>query len=373
LARFSVLDQPAPRDAAAGALARLASGGGAFVDRVALRAMERLFLSSSRPNYRRSDLRAQLDQLAALYAAPELLCDPALFFRPVSQPRIERERLGSLPGGERLALRFESSYRTLDAGYEGAYRSYRGNERNLIHLWRHAAPGRPTLILLHAWCGGALRFEERIFAVDELYRKLGYDVALFTLPFHGGRTPRQARFSGQLFPSRDLRRTNEGVGQAVADLRCLMAELRARGAGPIGVAGMSLGGYLAAVLAGIERELAFVITIVAPCSIADILWTHGAGRPGRVEAEQAGVTLADLRVILAAHCPLLRPLQLREDRVLMIKGAGDRIVPEGHQLALWEHWGRPRLVAFAGGHLLQVGRRGYLRVLRSFLEEHTAW
>ena len=50
----------------------------------------------------------------------------------------------------------------------------------------------------------------------------------------------------------------------------------------------------------------------------------------------------------------------------------DLLVPAVHQLALWEHWGRPAAHAFAGGHVLHAGRLEYLRIVREWLRARVA-
>jgi pimeloyl-ACP methyl ester carboxylesterase len=238
-----------------------------------------------------------------------------------------------------------------------------------VHFWRHAERGRPTVVCVHCWCGGVLRFEEHVFAAASLYR-LGFDVALFTMPFHGRRTPPQARLAGQLFPSRNVQRTNEAFGQAVADLRVLMRWLREeQGSGPVGMMGVSLGGYTTALMASLEADLAFAIPLAAPCSFADVLWHHGKGTKALSEAEEAGITLQDLRGIFAVHCPLSHAPKLPPERMLMVWGEGDHIVTPVHQLALWRWAGRPEIYSYPGGHLVHLGRSGYLRRIRSWLRE----
>jgi len=373
---FRVLDQnrgaehrPRPGGAPRGAQALISRAGldGGAVDRVAVRIIEKIFLSRDRPDLE-GDVRGRIQQAHDRYASPELLENPSRFFRPAPDPvEMRLKRLGRLRRGERLRLIFRSTYSTHDPDFSTQYRCFEENSLSRNHLWLHSNPGRPTVICVHTWCGGVLPLEERIFNARAIYR-LGFNVALFTMPFHGGRTPQQARFGGQLFPSRELQRTNEAFGQAVADLRVLMRWLRQeRGSGPLGIIGMSLGGYTTALMAGLEPSLAFAVPIITPCSFADVLWHHGSKSPARKEAEGVGFTLWDFRTIWAVHCPLCHQPRLPRERMLMLWGQGDYVVPAVHQLALWEHLGRPEIHAFAGGHLVHLGRLGYMRALKRFL------
>lgn len=367
-ARFAAFDIPdgdehrvGPPEGRRGWLAALDRGprlAAGLVDQALVRAMERMFLLSDKPDFS-GDMPSRIAWHLGNYSTPELLCQPERFFRPVPDPAdLRLKRLGRLPGGVRHRLTFTSTYRTFDDSYQRVFDGFDGNQHNRVHLWRHAhTGGRPAAVLIHPWCGGYLEVEERLYRVRALYRA-GLDVALFTLPFHGRRTPRQALFSGQLFPNRELQRTNEAFGQAAADLSVLLRWLRAEGRGgrrPVGIAGMSLGGYAAAMMAGLDAELAFAVVIMAPSSLADGLWQMGRSSPAKEEAEQAGVTLADMRRVWAIHCPLVLPCLLPRRRLMLIWLRGDRVIPRVHALAQWEHWGRPEIRDHAGGHLLQLG------------------
>ena len=134
----------------------------------------------------------------------------------------------------------------------------------------------------------------------------------------------------------------------------------------------SLGGYTTALLAGLEPDLVFAIPIVAPSAFSDMIWDHGAGHPNRKYAQEAGVTRQALRTLMAVHSPLIRPRVIPSERAFIVWGRGDRIVPSAHIQALWEHWERPRIHAFTGGHMMhlgRMGRRGYLRHIQSFIRD----
>lgn len=98
------------------------------------------------------------------------------------------------------------------------------------------------------------------------------------LPFHGPRAPVANR---PAFPAPDPRFTNEGFRQAVWDLTALLAWLRARGHGPIHLAGMSLGGYTAALLGTLVQDLASLLLVVPLASLALFARQHGRFGAGR--------------------------------------------------------------------------------------------
>ena len=60
------------------------------------------------------------------------------------------------------------------------------------------------------------------------------------------------------------------------------------------------------------------------------------------------------------------PLVPRERR-FVIGALGDRICPPRHVHTLWDHWERPRVHRYPGGHLAQFRRGRALGEVRSFL------
>jgi len=165
------------------------------------------------------------------------------------------------------------------------------------------------------------------------------------LAFHGPRAPVANR---PAFPAPDPRFTNEGFRQAVWDLTALVAWLRAEGHGPVHLAGMSLGGYTAGLLATLVDDLASLLLVVPLGSLA--LFAHQHGRFG------VGATAEALRDALEAvyrpTSPLSRPPRLSPDRVQVVATRSDGITGLRHAELLASHFGvTPRVVR--GSHLLQ--------------------
>jgi pimeloyl-ACP methyl ester carboxylesterase len=228
------------------------------------------------------------------------------------------------------------------------------------------------VVCLHGWGGGPYWIEEHAFPIERWLAR-GLDVLLFQLPFHGRRAPRpapgQIGGSGALFPSPDLQRTNEAFGQAIHDLRSLAAALRQRGAPALGAIGMSLGGYVTALWASLDGDLAFAVPIIPAVVMADLMWRQGGDGPTRRLAEQAGMDRDVVAAVLAVHAPLTRPVRLPDDRLLIVAGRGDRITGPAHAEALWHHWRHPDIVWFPGGHLAQFGRATAFRAVTDRLAD----
>lgn len=310
---------------------------------------------------------AFLDALADAYGRPEFFTDPGTFYVRPASARVVASHVDDLPDGCAIVdLRFRSEYEPFWAPYRDEHVRWKENLVAHARWYRSRAP-RPVVVCLHGLGGGAYFFEERAFAV-RYWLRAGLDVLLFQLPFHGRRRPPQAPRGASMFPSPHVVRTNEAFAQAVHDLRALFAWLRGQDVPEIGLWGMSLGGYTTALVASVCDDLAFAVPMIPAVSMSELMWTHGARTPARRAAEKAGVTRERLDRVFRVHAPLERPARVPANRRFLIAGRGDRITPPDQAQRLWEHWGRPPIHWFAGGHLAQVGRGGAFRALRRWLQ-----
>ena len=290
--------------------------------------------------------------------------DPTRLFPPPERvPVVERRpmHLYGLPPFE--SVRFPSAPAEIFPKEMGTLpRDPTGrNVHARAYVWRHGDRDRRTVLCVHGYRGGFVALDGRAFDVPGLFAA-GLDVALAVLPYHGPRTP-QGSLPGARFLD-DPRRTLEAALQAVADLRALASWLRAEGASAVGVAGVSLGGYLAALLASVDGDLDFVASIIPVASFADLMWER-AGRRGEHElAAEEGLDLDLLRRLFSLHCPLVHRPLVAAGRRLVIGGEADRIAPPSHAAALAAHW-ETTVHWFRGGHLAQFGRGAALARLRS--------
>ena len=295
--------------------------------------------------------RARLAAARTFYADPRFVAEPGAFFRPPTVPRVRERTVLRLRRGRVLRLAYDTDFRPAfpDADLPPV-------RRGVARWWRHDAPDRPVLLCIHGYAGGHPLVETLAFDVPRFYRA-GMDVVLYVLPYHGARAIPGARRSGDGFFGGDLVRTNEAFAQAVYELRALVRLLAAAGRGPVGAFGMSLGGYVTALLASVEPALAFAAPMIPLVSLADMMWAVGEGDPLLRRAAEHGWSRDALAEFFRPHSPLARPPLVPHDRRLVIAAAGDRICPPGHADALWRHWGRPRIHWYPGGHLAQF-RRG---------------
>ena len=228
---------------------------------------------------------------------------------------------------------------------------FRTLENHLAHgrLLSRREP-RPVAILVHGYMMGRLGIEERVWPVAEL-DALGLDSAFLVLPFHAARAdPR--RSGAPEFPGREPRLANEGFRQAVTELRELAGFLRRRGHPAVGVMGMSLGAYTAALAATVEAKLDFVVPLIPLASLADFAFEQGQlpEAPEPRALEHSLLERAHRPVNPLDRAPLVSP-----ERVLVIGAKADRITPLSHARRLALHFQAP-LATFPGSHLLQLGR-----------------
>lgn len=327
--------------------------------RVIQRAMER---KGGAPRRQPADIRGRMLELAAHYGASE-----AALFAPPGAAELAIESRPPRAGAQTvLDLSWVSRYRATFPGYQDDLARYAANATARARLYSAGGSGRPVVICLHGWGAGQAWLDERAFLVPYLLR-IGLDVALLQLPFHGQRTPVQAPRSGSLFLTPHLVRTNEAFGQSIHDVRALALALRQRGAREVGVLGMSLGAYVGALWSSLDDDVAFAGALIPAVSLGSLWWSHGAGMQARRRAERAGVSEDQLAEVFAVHAPLARPVRLAPERLFIAAARGDRITPPEQAEALWRHWHEPTIHWMAGGHLAQVARGDAFRALRRWL------
>lgn len=298
---------------------------------------------------------------AAPFLSGPLHEDPRRYFAFLRAPIEEVEPVTTgqrrRAGGVISSRRFASAYQPYAADPAAV------NDDILVEHWTHAPrPPRGTVLALHGFSMGNPRLDAWALFASSWFAR-GLDVALLTLPYHGARTPPGARFSGQRFADPNPATMHEAVRRSVYEIELVRAWLIASGGGPVGLLGLSLGGYLAALTAGLVDDLAFAIPMVPPVCIGDLAWRFlGPAREG-----VAAYTHAELRAMYRVHSPLAFPLRLEKRRALIIAGRGDRIVPPEHPHALWEHWERPAIHWFSGSHLAPFGRERIIAAVTDHL------
>jgi alpha/beta hydrolase family protein len=300
------------------------------------------------------------EDLPALRASAEpflsgpLWEEPRRFFAFVDAPLapllVTGRRRRALSGGTVVTREFTTAYQPFEASAKAGDAQH---DQLLVEHWTHAHRPSATVVALHGFSMGYPRMDAFALFAAQCFRA-GFDVALVTLPFHGPRTPADARFSGERFAVPHVARLNEAVRQAIYEIHMLVGWLRAQTAAPVGLLGLSLGGYLAALMAGLTADLDFVIPMVPPVCMGDLAWRFTA--QSRHRADTAALSRDEMRAAYRVHSPLTYPRQVERERILVIAGRGDRIVPPEHPHTLWRHWDEPAIHWFSGSHLAPFRR-----------------
>lgn len=275
----------------------------------------------------------------------------------------------SRAGMIRRRLSFESPFLPLQPALQEEYLSHRGNRRARALHYRHADGPRPTLLFMHGQSLDSYRINSWWFELPALFRQ-GYDILLVTLPFHGERADRGQVVSGIGFYTGGLARTNEAMLQGICDARVWLDYLFDYGAPQVGVSGLSLGGYLSALLASVDDRLAFAIPnspVVAPVDMA-LEWQPVAPL-ARLLFRISDFNIGELRHGMALHSPLTFRPRLPPERLFIIGGAGDRFTSPRFVRLLHEHWQGSRLHWFPGNHILHLQQGEYLREIRNFIDQ----
>jgi pimeloyl-ACP methyl ester carboxylesterase len=348
--------------------ARPLTGFGTAVDSTVLRAMQLVVDRALIPDP--EDLDA-LRESAQSLLAPDLQAEPRRFFPFLDEPphvlRVQSRERRRIRGGAIFSRRIETRYIPHSTEIAGSLGPIR------VDHWVHR-PGRPhaTMLLLHGFTMGHPRLDAFLLLASHWFAG-GLDVALLTLPHHGARTAPGARFSGERFAVPHVARLSEAVREAIYEIRQVAHWLREESGAPVGVLGLSLGGYLAALSAGLCDDLDFAIPIVAPVCIGDLAWRFFTRTRHHRAGGKPALSHPELRRSFRLHSPLAHALRIPKQRVMIVAGRGDRIVPPEHPAALWSHWGEPRIHWFSGSHLTPFGRARMARAILDHLESAEVW
>jgi dienelactone hydrolase len=354
-----------------------------------------------------SERMAALSAFAAFYDRPEYFADRSAFFSRLADPALEQRNLRRYRRvGDVIDLSWPSRFAplwsthaadahfarlqlTLDAqaqrelsrsvqtfkacerrlGIEARYHDAPRENLTMRARWfKHRGAPRPCIVILHGYMGGTLAVEEYMWPIRALFDR-GLDVVLTVLPMHGVRAGLKGRFRLPGFPAVDPRLAIEGFRHLVHDHLTLFDYLLEGRVSALGIMGMSLGGYSAALLSTLEPRLRFSVFYMPLASIADF-----ALRTGRMvgsELEQREQASALERVYRPVS-PFSRPSLLPEGRALVFAGESDHItgVAHGHRLA--DQFGAA-CRTYAGGHILPLGRDAAFDRIWSLLERDDLW
>ena len=279
------------------------------------------------------------------------LAAPETYHRDPDVPMgcmVTRERVLNV-GYEHLT--FPSRYEP-HAGEPGRER-WLGYEANrTAHAWvvRTREQGRPWLVCVHGWGMGSPLMDLRAFRARRLSRQLGLNVLVPVLPLHGPRQRPDAN-GGEGFMTIDLIDSLHGFAQAAWDIRSAVRWIRYHDPdASVGLYGLSLGGYTAALTATLEDDLACVIAGIPATDIVDLYRRHSPLNVRR-KATEAGALGPKAVAVHRVVSPLVLEPKPPRDRRFLFAGIGDRMSTSRQARRLWEHWDRPKMAWYPGGHV----------------------
>ncbi|TJY60895.1 hypothetical protein E4T66_09570 [Sinimarinibacterium sp. CAU 1509] len=274
--------------------------------------------------------------------------DPSLMHAAPPAPehtQIERARLW---GSDYEVLRYDSDFVAPPGLPRASWLQAQTNSGCHVRILRHPGAARPWMLCLHGYRMGMPWMDLGLFPPAWLHEKLGLNVIQPVLPLHGPR--RVGSLSGGRYLDGDLLDLVLAQAQALWDIRRSLAWLRAHEPDArVGVYGISLGGFNAALLSAYEAGLDFVVAGIPVIDLASALW--GFLPPAHLDYFTAGgIDEARYRRLLSVVSPLSRPPLPSRERLHIFAGAGDLIVSPRHPLELSRHWQVP-VSWYQGSHL----------------------
>ena len=235
-------------------------------------------------------------------------------------------------------------------GEPGEVRWLARTSNRTAHAWvlRHPGPPRPWLICIHGMGMGTPLADLSTFKPKRLHADRGLNLLFPVLPVHGPRKAAGARMPD--VPGADHIDLIHMLAQSVWDIRRLVTWIQAQGAPRIGAYGISLGGYVSALLSVYEPAVTSVIAGV-PVSDFERLEHHHATPGQRHRGYQHHLMGEEVQRILRVVSPLAAKPLPAADQLAVFGGLGDRIATAKQAEKLWEHWDRPAVCWYPGGHI----------------------
>jgi dienelactone hydrolase len=145
-----------------------------------------------------------------------------------------------------------------------------------------------VLVVFHHW-NATTRYRQ----IAEFFSRRGITVVEIAMPYHFERRRPGASHADYML-SANLGRTIQAVRQAVWDGRKLIRWLKSEGYRDISVLGMSLGSWVAGLIAAHDLAVSKASLFLTAGSLADMVWTGRATRAIR-ESLESHIELTDLR------------------------------------------------------------------------------
>lgn len=213
-----------------------------------------------------------------------------------------------------------------------------------VRVLEHRERGHPWLLWIHG--AGQGRIDDLMsLRAAFLHEELGYNVVFPVLPGHGLR-----RSKGVTFPGFDPMANVALTARGIAEVRALVRWMHAQDPTPITVGGISLGGPVAAIVAGLEPQVQSVIAVVP------MLDLHATMAHHLLRGGDRGRAIADLlrsdpvQDVTSVVDPLRVVPHAQADRRLVVAALNDRVTSVAAAERLHAHWSGP-VHWYPGGHI----------------------
>ncbi len=296
----------------------------------------------------RSRPRDTLDRLIAY----EGLSREELFPAPARLPRVRTRRRWSLPGFENEDLSFASLHEPIEELFRGHYHA-RSRRIQTVYAKRIRPSGtaeRPRLLYIHGYMQPETVIEEHSL-LSLMARALDVEIIQLQPPYHGRRKPRSSPYDGELFWTADVVRSFEAMRQTILDARTLLSVMLDQSPGPVGVAGLSLGGAFSATLACLEPRFEFSAPLVAHMDMGALLRDAPVLEAMRKDLARFGWTWADFgEFFRRIGWDDLEPV-IPTNRILLLAAEHDRFFDAEVMRAMWRRWRKPEIHWYPTSHM----------------------
>ncbi|MFK7897576.1 MAG: alpha/beta hydrolase [Myxococcota bacterium] len=298
--------------------------------------------------------------------------DPAGYHRtppPLRNPLISKKEAFSFGrrGSSYKELVFESEYEP-HPGEPGRERwlSHSDNGTAVAHVMEHEDGDRPWIIATHGFSMGQAASNMKGLTADWLHHELGLNVLMPVLPLHGARSSTRMSGGGLLQP--EYTNMLHMFSQAIWDIRRMITWVRDRTERPVGLYGISLGGYTVSLVSAFVDDLACVIAGIPAVDFTSLArdnepWAYQA-YGNDLKTDWGLVT-----EVIHPVSPLTFEPRLPVDRRFIYAGVADRVARPDQARALWRHWDKPEIEWLPTGHVMATMSNDVQPFMRKVLGE----
>lgn len=230
--------------------------------------------------------------------------------------------------------------------------AYAENRRASAWILRHHdSQPRHWAVLVHGTEQGRLLVDQMVFRARKLHEELGCNVVLPLLPLHGSRRTRDGAGTG--FPTVDPLDNVHGLAQSAFDVRTLLRWIETQSPASVSVSGLSLGGYVAALVAGLEPALGAVVGMVPAVDFPEVFHRQSPKEMrGQERFEAMAAASARVHEVVS---PLRFIPATPPERLYVVAGLHDRLLdPRAQTARLVDHWGTSNVTWLARGHVTHM-------------------